>query len=592
MLIELSGLPGSGKSTFAKQIAGTSGLPIISVSGKFPIVYWNLRYLIRHPVLFFRFLFIVLRNLAPEGMQYEKFVNLFLVANAKYAKAESLGGGIIDQGHYQSVVSLFETNILTEGLNSFAKSLPTPHRLLFFAYPKNIRDARMTERGYGTREALTADYVQKWAEVSVMNVSEFIDYAKEDPRIPLVPLVDDSELGEIERQMQSQSHLVYVLDGRLPTEKAHGNQVASMCEALGDSGVRIDLWYAYRNDEHPIRESIFSYYGVSPKFTARMLKNVDFSFLPPKLRFYANRLFFIFEILRQPWPKGAICFTRKPEIVWLMKLRGIKVIYECHDWFGNAASTQLFLLRGVDCVITTNRFIKEQFVQSGVGDDIIHVMPNGVDLRCFDIPETKEEAREKIWKLYEMPEEWKNKKVLLYTGSFTTMRVDKGINDILLALEQIPDEDVVFVAVGGDTMDISTYEAKYRALKLDTRVKLFGRTTKNILALWQKAADALLMPFPRKAHYEFFMSPLKTFEYMASGRPIIASDLPSIREILSDETAFFVPPDNPEELAKGIRRILKDTTSGEARAKSARQKVSKWTWWERAKKIADIINII
>ena len=65
-------------------------------------------------------------------------------------------------------------------------------------------------------------------------------------------------------------------------------------------------------------------------------------------------------------------------------------------------------------------------------------------------------------------------------------------------------------------------------------------------------ADVLVLPNPASAISNRFTSPLKLFDYMASGRPIVASNLPAIREILRDtENAVLVEPGNPDALAAG-----------------------------------------
>jgi glycosyltransferase involved in cell wall biosynthesis len=89
----------------------------------------------------------------------------------------------------------------------------------------------------------------------------------------------------------------------------------------------------------------------------------------------------------------------------------------------------------------------------------------------------------------------------------------------------------------------------------------------------------------------YFTSPLKLFEYMASGKPIVASDLPAIREVLSHNTnSILVPPDNPEALAGGVRYILENPAMGEKIARQAAVDVLSYTWDERTKKIMDFIR--
>jgi len=98
------------------------------------------------------------------------------------------------------------------------------------------------------------------------------------------------------------------------------------------------------------------------------------------------------------------------------------------------------------------------------------------------------------------------------------------------------------------------------------------------------AADALVLPNSAKAKISsHYTSPLKLFEYMASRRPIVASDLPSLREVLRDgENAVLVKPDNPRALAEGIERALSDAELAARIGRQAREDVEQYTWEKRA----------
>ena len=96
----------------------------------------------------------------------------------------------------------------------------------------------------------------------------------------------------------------------------------------------------------------------------------------------------------------------------------------------------------------------------------------------------------------------------------------------------------------------------------------------------------LLLPNPASAISREFNSPLKLFEYMASGRPIVASDLPSFREVLTDgRNAVLVEPGNPQALTAGIRRIKEDAALGERLARQALEDVRDYTWARRAERL-------
>jgi glycosyltransferase involved in cell wall biosynthesis len=101
----------------------------------------------------------------------------------------------------------------------------------------------------------------------------------------------------------------------------------------------------------------------------------------------------------------------------------------------------------------------------------------------------------------------------------------------------------------------------------------------------------LVLPNPRSAISTEFTSPLKLFEYMASGRPIVASDLPSIREVLTDGyNALLVEAGNPQALIDGVRRIKADTALAERLATQALQDVHRFTWDRRAERLEQLFQ--
>jgi glycosyltransferase involved in cell wall biosynthesis len=99
-------------------------------------------------------------------------------------------------------------------------------------------------------------------------------------------------------------------------------------------------------------------------------------------------------------------------------------------------------------------------------------------------------------------------------------------------------------------------------------------------------ADVLLLPNPASAISTSFTSPLKLFEYMAAGRPIVASDLPSLREVLRDEeNALLVEPGSARALVAGIQRLRNDAALGARLARQARRDVEQFTWARRAERL-------
>ncbi len=77
---------------------------------------------------------------------------------------------------------------------------------------------------------------------------------------------------------------------------------------------------------------------------------------------------------------------------------------------------------------------------------------------------------------------------------------------------------------------------------------------------------------------------------MASGKPIVASDLPSIREILNESNSVFATPDDPKSLTESINKVLSDHELASRISKRARQDVVVYDWSNRAKNIIKFIE--
>jgi glycosyltransferase involved in cell wall biosynthesis len=103
----------------------------------------------------------------------------------------------------------------------------------------------------------------------------------------------------------------------------------------------------------------------------------------------------------------------------------------------------------------------------------------------------------------------------------------------------------------------------------------------------------LVAPFARRVETDSgvdtsrWMSPMKVFEYMASGRPIVISDLPVLREVLRpDVDALMVEPEDPDALIAALEQLRDDPDLGARLAASALERVrSEFTWELRARRI-------
>jgi glycosyltransferase involved in cell wall biosynthesis len=105
--------------------------------------------------------------------------------------------------------------------------------------------------------------------------------------------------------------------------------------------------------------------------------------------------------------------------------------------------------------------------------------------------------------------------------------------------------------------------------------------------LYLAAADLGVVPNrSRPAISARYTSPLKVFEALAAGLPLVASDLPSLREVLSDgEDAVLAAPDDEAALAQAIRRLLGDAELRAALAARGRARAAEHSWDARARRL-------
>ena len=122
----------------------------------------------------------------------------------------------------------------------------------------------------------------------------------------------------------------------------------------------------------------------------------------------------------------------------------------------------------------------------------------------------------------------------------------------------------------------------------------FRRFLAGTEADYLAACDILVSPHGRQADGgEFFGSPTKLYEYMAMGRPIVASAVGQIAEVLVDgESALLVPPDDPEALARAIVRLVDDTSLRARLGQTARRAAEEsHTWRRNAERVLESLGV-
>jgi glycosyltransferase involved in cell wall biosynthesis len=140
---------------------------------------------------------------------------------------------------------------------------------------------------------------------------------------------------------------------------------------------------------------------------------------------------------------------------------------------------------------------------------------------------------------------------------------------------------------------VEKWKKRSLEMKIQDRVLFHGQVSPREVRVHLQEAAVAVLPLTQDLISASFTSPLKLFEYMAAGVPIVASDLPSTREILTPEVnAVLVPPNNPQALAAGIQRVLEDRDLANRIAQKALEDVMQFSWKKRAEKIIIFLNAI
>lgn len=377
--------------------------------------------------------------------------------------------------------------------------------------------------------------------------------------------------------------LYYIVNLRMPTERAHGYQIAKMCEQFSLANIEVELLVPRR--KNLIKDDIWAYYSLEKKFKIRYVKIFDFFILSklinPRICYWLNTLFFTVSVIfLKKKEKKSIIYSRSPEIVFIFKILGHKVFFDAHYWPEKKHRYFKCLLRKVDGIICNSNGTAEVFKNNGFKN--ILVAPNGVELKDFVTKKNNVELREELG----LP---KNKEIIMYIGHLYEW---KGVKTILKTAKLMGNlEEILFMIVGGTINDLAKYRKIISEEKI-TNIVFIGHKDRKSVSKYLLAADVLLLPnAPVGNESKYYTSPIKMFEYMASARPIIASDLPSIKEVLDDNNCIFFEAGNHEDLKAKISLSLSDHELSARISKQARIDVEQYSWGNRAKKIVEFINI-
>lgn|GEM_PF-3603970 len=336
--------------------------------------------------------------------------------------------------------------------------------------------------------------------------------------------------------------MMYLSPVSYPSGYANRVQLMKMSEAFS----RVTSFSLVLGKFPEQAEDIWKTYHVASPFSVRALgvpkmfpRSVWFGLRARKVvaRADADTVFFVRDVLLAL----VLVLTSK-------KFRS-RYVFELHTLSRFPSFVYRMVLGRAKLIVTTNAAKRADLLRLGFTEGQILVAQNGVDKAEIEaLPEQREARNALGW----APEGF----ILAYIGTVAPAYGSRVLEELPALLGQ------------NARLEIVTKMAREKA----------------VLAL--SAADALIAPYePVNEHIEKYMSPMKVREYLASGKPMIVSDLPAIRETVGEGEAWFMRPGNAEDAVRCVKEIMNDADKARAVVARALAKADAMSWDARAKSI-------
>jgi glycosyltransferase involved in cell wall biosynthesis len=378
----------------------------------------------------------------------------------------------------------------------------------------------------------------------------------------------------------------YLTSAPFPLQKASNVQMMQMCSAFAACDAPVHL-FGRVGTPRLTETALLDYYAVRTPFHIH-LENMRAG------RWGAR--WFQLRLAMRAW--RAWVAMRQKHSHWLVYTRGrdalsarialtlgAQVVYEVHGRPNSAYELQTLRLlhrhpRGR--LVGLTAALVEVYVQAyGFSAERWVVAPDGVDLSRFEPTLSRATARQQVG--LAQTERW-----VVYVGG---LYAGRGLEELFTAM--VGQVANLLVVGGRNEQEIAQWQALAHKIGLNG-VKFTGFVAPALVPAYLQAADVLAMPYSRQTRTASgedttaFMSPLKLYEYMAAERPIVASDLPALRTVLTHQrNALLAQPDDATSLAHAIRQLLENPAMAQSLAQQARLDVQSHTWQARAAFILD-----
>ena len=371
--------------------------------------------------------------------------------------------------------------------------------------------------------------------------------------------------------------IAYVFDRPLPARETDSEQALQTLAAFSRQGAEVLLVLPGASERNSSAEELAAHYQVKGRFDVMYADNPVAAWSSARKLWHANVATRLAAV-----QSADLVYTRNfPSLLSLA--RGTRPFaYETYrPWpdqfrvlrwpFRAAMSAPAFV-----GAILHSQFTRDRYHALGVPDERLLVAHNGHDPERFRERPAQGELRRSLDLPLDRP-------VVVYTGH---INLTKGMDVVLGMARRMP--RALFVLVGSEGHGVVERLARRHA-----NVKVVAWQPFGTVARYLMAADVLLQP-PSRVPLKLIgntVLPMKLFLYLAAGRPIVAPDLPDMRELLiHDHNALLVPPGSDEGGAHALGRLLDEPELAERLGRAALATSERLTWDARARRILEFLE--
>jgi glycosyltransferase involved in cell wall biosynthesis len=372
--------------------------------------------------------------------------------------------------------------------------------------------------------------------------------------------------------------IVYISSAFIPSQRANSIHTMKICQAFADNGHDVTLIYPSNKRIEKITDNIYYYYNVKNNFKLIKIRVIG----KGRIKEQMFGIKCIFKIIIE---KPDIIYSRSLSGTFYASLLKYKFIFEAHQpYLRNKRNIYRFFQKKI---LNSQNLVRLVVISEALKNKFLEDVKNDVEFI------TAHDGADEI-NLNPLTKKILGRTDILQLGYFGSLYSGRGIEIIYEMTKLMPDID--FHIYGGSENIVNFWKTKSTSI---SNLHFHGFIAPNQVHIYLNSCDILLAPYQKEVYITSkmdystseFMSPLKIFEYMAVKKPIIASDLTVLREILNESNSMLVTADDINAWIEAINILRDKNIRNKIANKAHNDFINNYTWKIRTNKVLSGIVI-